>query len=162
MAEQSSGEITERVLERAMGIESTALAWEARVLPLYDAREDRHSKRGWEILAICAFYPWARFWGDVAISRDCRCRASVTEATWPREPPSCNKRPGVRFNSRSRTKPVSALKHGSRREGFPRWASPPPIWGGNLANRVYCLKMTYAAIDIARRLGTPRGTSSTV
>ncbi len=25
-------------LERAMGIEPTALAWEARVLPLYDAR----------------------------------------------------------------------------------------------------------------------------
>ncbi len=27
-----------RFLERAMGIEPTALAWEARVLPLYDAR----------------------------------------------------------------------------------------------------------------------------
>lgn len=27
-----------RYLERAMGIEPTALAWEARVLPLYDAR----------------------------------------------------------------------------------------------------------------------------
>jgi hypothetical protein len=26
-------------MERAMGIEPTALAWEARVLPLYDARE---------------------------------------------------------------------------------------------------------------------------
>ncbi len=25
-------------VERAMGIEPTALAWEARVLPLYDAR----------------------------------------------------------------------------------------------------------------------------
>ena len=25
-------------MERAMGIEPTALAWEARVLPLYDAR----------------------------------------------------------------------------------------------------------------------------
>lgn len=33
------------VLERAMGIEPTALAWEARVLPLYDAREGRHSMR---------------------------------------------------------------------------------------------------------------------
>jgi hypothetical protein len=28
----------EEFLERAMGIEPTALAWEARVLPLYDAR----------------------------------------------------------------------------------------------------------------------------
>ena len=27
-----------REVERAMGIEPTALAWEARVLPLYDAR----------------------------------------------------------------------------------------------------------------------------
>ena len=27
-----------RKVERAMGIEPTALAWEARVLPLYDAR----------------------------------------------------------------------------------------------------------------------------
>ena len=32
-----------RKLERAMGIEPTALAWEARVLPLYDAREGRNS-----------------------------------------------------------------------------------------------------------------------
>ena len=31
-----------------MGIEPTALAWEARVLPLYDARHRRHSsKPGW-------------------------------------------------------------------------------------------------------------------
>ena len=29
---------SEGLLERAMGIEPTALAWEARVLPLYDAR----------------------------------------------------------------------------------------------------------------------------
>ena len=29
-------------LERAMGIEPTALAWEARVLPLYDARLMHH------------------------------------------------------------------------------------------------------------------------
>ena len=28
----------EKEVERAMGIEPTALAWEARVLPLYDAR----------------------------------------------------------------------------------------------------------------------------
>ena len=28
-------------VERAMGIEPTALAWEARVLPLYDARSER-------------------------------------------------------------------------------------------------------------------------
>ncbi len=28
----------DKQLERAMGIEPTALAWEARVLPLYDAR----------------------------------------------------------------------------------------------------------------------------
>lgn len=27
-------------MERAMGIEPTALAWEARVLPLYDARSE--------------------------------------------------------------------------------------------------------------------------
>ena len=32
-------------LERAMGIEPTAQAWEAWVLPLYDAREGRHSMR---------------------------------------------------------------------------------------------------------------------
>ena len=32
-------------MERAMGIEPTALAWEARVLPLYDAREGAHSMR---------------------------------------------------------------------------------------------------------------------
>ena len=32
-------------MERAMGIEPTALAWEARVLPLYDARAGRHSMR---------------------------------------------------------------------------------------------------------------------
>jgi hypothetical protein len=30
------------MLERAMGIEPTALAWEARVLPLYDARAGRY------------------------------------------------------------------------------------------------------------------------
>ncbi|VVD29938.1 protein of unknown function [Paraburkholderia dioscoreae] len=34
-----------KYLERAMGIEPTALAWEARVLPLYDARRARHSTR---------------------------------------------------------------------------------------------------------------------
>ena len=32
-------------LERAKGIEPSALAWEARVLPLYDAREVAHSMR---------------------------------------------------------------------------------------------------------------------
>jgi len=35
----------EKNLERAMGIEPTALAWEARVLPLYDAREAHNSTR---------------------------------------------------------------------------------------------------------------------
>jgi hypothetical protein len=30
-------------VERAMGIEPTALAWEARVLPLYDARINSNS-----------------------------------------------------------------------------------------------------------------------
>ena len=30
-------------MERAKGIEPSALAWEARVLPLYDAREGRYS-----------------------------------------------------------------------------------------------------------------------
>ena len=30
-----------QALERAMGIEPTALAWEARVLPLYDTRMTR-------------------------------------------------------------------------------------------------------------------------
>ena len=48
----------ENSLERAMGIEPTALAWEARVLPLYDAREERHFTRGWGILAIWAFRRW--------------------------------------------------------------------------------------------------------
>ena len=33
-------------VERAMGIEPTALAWEARVLPLYDARVAPYSMRG--------------------------------------------------------------------------------------------------------------------
>ena len=32
-----------REVERAKGIEPSALAWEARVLPLYDAREGRYS-----------------------------------------------------------------------------------------------------------------------
>jgi hypothetical protein len=32
-------------VERAMGIEPTAQAWEAWVLPLYDAREGRHCNR---------------------------------------------------------------------------------------------------------------------
>ena len=31
-------DLPEFYVERAMGIEPTALAWEARVLPLYDAR----------------------------------------------------------------------------------------------------------------------------
>ena len=35
----------EYCLERAMGIEPTALAWEARVLPLYDARAAPHFTR---------------------------------------------------------------------------------------------------------------------
>ena len=30
-------------VERAMGIEPTALAWEARVLPLYDARSGQEA-----------------------------------------------------------------------------------------------------------------------
>lgn len=47
-----------------MGIEPTALAWEARVLPLYDAREERHFTRGMGRLAICAFCRWVRFWGE--------------------------------------------------------------------------------------------------
>ncbi len=41
-----------------MGIEPTALAWEARVLPLYDAREGCHSKRGWGSLAIMESGDW--------------------------------------------------------------------------------------------------------
>jgi hypothetical protein len=36
-------------VERAMGIEPTALAWEARVLPLYDARRARHFTRVWGV-----------------------------------------------------------------------------------------------------------------
>jgi hypothetical protein len=36
---------SQAVLERAMGIEPTALAWEARVLPLYDARRTHDSTR---------------------------------------------------------------------------------------------------------------------
>lgn len=47
-----------------MGIEPTALAWEARVLPLYDAREERHFTRGWGCLAIRAFRRCVRFWGE--------------------------------------------------------------------------------------------------
>ena len=38
-------ELPEFDMERAMGIEPTAQAWEAWVLPLYDARERRHSMR---------------------------------------------------------------------------------------------------------------------
>lgn len=34
-----------KYLERAMGIEPTALAWEARVLPLYDARRAHYFTR---------------------------------------------------------------------------------------------------------------------
>lgn len=34
-----------------MGIEPTALAWEARVLPLYDARVTPHSMRGDQAVA---------------------------------------------------------------------------------------------------------------
>ena len=38
--EQTARKIASRFyLERANGIEPSALAWEARVLPLYDARE---------------------------------------------------------------------------------------------------------------------------
>ena len=38
--EQTARKIASRLyLERANGIEPSALAWEARVLPLYDARE---------------------------------------------------------------------------------------------------------------------------
>ncbi len=47
-----------------MGIEPTALAWEARVLPLYDAREERHFTRGLGRLAIRVFDRWVRFWGE--------------------------------------------------------------------------------------------------
>ena len=35
-------------MERAMGIEPTALAWEARVLPLYDARAPADSSAGFD------------------------------------------------------------------------------------------------------------------
>jgi hypothetical protein len=35
-----------------MGIEPTALAWEARVLPLYDARADPHSTRDLTVLPV--------------------------------------------------------------------------------------------------------------
>src|SRR6185437_799173 len=40
-----SAESVSRKVERAMGIEPTALAWEARVLPLYDARRAHNSTR---------------------------------------------------------------------------------------------------------------------
>ncbi len=51
-------------VERAMGIEPTALAWEARVLPLYDARAVPHFTRGLWILAIWVFRRCVRFWGE--------------------------------------------------------------------------------------------------
>ena len=37
-------DLNEFHVERAMGIEPTALAWEARVLPLYDARLEALTK----------------------------------------------------------------------------------------------------------------------
>ena len=37
-----------------MGIEPTALAWEARVLPLYDAREDSNSTLDFTVEQIAA------------------------------------------------------------------------------------------------------------
>jgi hypothetical protein len=40
-----SGSPWKVAVERVKGIEPSALAWEARVLPLYDAREGRHSTR---------------------------------------------------------------------------------------------------------------------
>ncbi len=45
-------------VERAMGIEPTALAWEARVLPLYDARAAPHSTRSLRRLAIAGSGEW--------------------------------------------------------------------------------------------------------
>lgn len=39
-------DLAEPYVERAMGIEPTALAWEARVLPLYDARSESVILRG--------------------------------------------------------------------------------------------------------------------
>lgn len=39
----SINDLSEFNVERAMGIEPTALAWEARVLPLYDARSGRQA-----------------------------------------------------------------------------------------------------------------------
>jgi hypothetical protein len=38
IARWREGELSEDQLERVMGIEPTARAWEARVLPLYDTR----------------------------------------------------------------------------------------------------------------------------
>ena len=40
MVQVAINDLLEFHVERAMGIEPTALAWEARVLPLYDARSE--------------------------------------------------------------------------------------------------------------------------
>ena len=39
------GTLWVEAVERAMGVEPTSLAWEARVMPLYDARTGRDSTR---------------------------------------------------------------------------------------------------------------------
>ena len=52
----------EYCLERAMGIEPTALAWEARVLPLYDARAAPHFTRVLWGLANRGNGRWGRKW----------------------------------------------------------------------------------------------------
>ncbi len=51
-----------------MGIEPTALAWEARVLPLYDAREARYfmRKRLWWAMARCKIRRFLFCWTIMA------------------------------------------------------------------------------------------------
>lgn len=46
------------VVERAMGIEPTSLAWEARVIPVYDARIFAHST--FHQATRCIFSPYIR------------------------------------------------------------------------------------------------------
>ena len=50
-----------------MGIEPTALAWEARVLPLYDVREGRDSTIDFTIQQTTASHDF-RHWFDSATS----------------------------------------------------------------------------------------------
>lgn len=69
-----------------MGIEPTALAWEARVLPLYDARAVRHFMRGcwgWasdsnaDGESEVAYTPFPRWSPEVGGNNDVRCADEI-------------------------------------------------------------------------------------